>query len=138
MKHEIFKTAWGWVGVVATDRGVRAVVLPQPTRGAAARGLLEEFIAVGFSKFVLVPAEEPRAWAEEIAELAGELLPLTAAGGVAERRDPALGLLGQAPRLFLRHRQAIFGSQHFAHLAGSETQVRRAQSGDSTLCGQPH
>ena len=33
--HElIFQTGWGWVGVAATGRGVRAIVLPKPTRYA--------------------------------------------------------------------------------------------------------
>ncbi len=39
MKKEIFKTAWGWVGLAATDRGVAAVVLPRLTRRAVEREL---------------------------------------------------------------------------------------------------
>jgi len=39
MTHDIFRTKWGWVGVAATERGVRAIVLPKPTRRAAERGL---------------------------------------------------------------------------------------------------
>lgn len=35
----IFKTRWGWVGIAATGRGVRALVLPKPTRGAVEREL---------------------------------------------------------------------------------------------------
>ena len=62
-----------------------------PVGWPAMRELLEAFVAVGFSKFVLVPAEEPRRWPDEIAELAAEVLPLARAGGVGERRDPALG-----------------------------------------------
>jgi hypothetical protein len=42
----------------------------------AVRRTLEEFVAVGFSKFVLLPAEEPVSWEQELAELAGEVLPL--------------------------------------------------------------
>jgi alkanesulfonate monooxygenase SsuD/methylene tetrahydromethanopterin reductase-like flavin-dependent oxidoreductase (luciferase family) len=45
-----------------------------PVGWTAARELLEQFVAVGFSKFVLVPAEEPRRWSDEIGELANELL----------------------------------------------------------------
>ncbi len=39
MKREVFKTELGWVGVVTTSRGVRAVVLPKPSRQAAERAL---------------------------------------------------------------------------------------------------
>ena len=35
----IFKTKLGWMGLAATDRGVRAVVLPRPTRRAVERAL---------------------------------------------------------------------------------------------------
>jgi O-6-methylguanine DNA methyltransferase len=35
----IFKTDWGWVGVAATERGVRALVLPKPTRRAVEHAL---------------------------------------------------------------------------------------------------
>src|SRR5713226_7335797 len=39
MHETIFKTDWGWVGVAATDRGVRAVVLPKASRLAVERDL---------------------------------------------------------------------------------------------------
>lgn len=39
MKKEVFKTSWGWVGIASTVRGVRAVVLPRPSRRAAEREL---------------------------------------------------------------------------------------------------
>jgi len=39
MKKVVFKTDWGWAGVAATGRGVRAVVLPKPTRRAVERAL---------------------------------------------------------------------------------------------------
>jgi methylated-DNA-[protein]-cysteine S-methyltransferase len=42
MRTSVFKTNWGWVGLAATHRGVRAVVLPKATRRAvetALRGL---------------------------------------------------------------------------------------------------
>jgi probable F420-dependent oxidoreductase len=45
-----------------------------PAGWAALCDLLEEFIAAGFSKFVLVPAQQPRAWRDEIAELATQVL----------------------------------------------------------------
>ena len=39
MHETIFQTDWGWIGIAATDRGVRAVVLPRPTRRAVEREL---------------------------------------------------------------------------------------------------
>ncbi len=39
MRETIFQTGWGWMGIAATDRGVRAVVLPKPTRRAVEREL---------------------------------------------------------------------------------------------------
>ena len=41
MHETIFQTDWGWVGIAATDRGVRAVVLPRPTRRVVERELRE-------------------------------------------------------------------------------------------------
>ncbi len=35
----IFKTKWGWMGLAATEQGVRAVVLPKATRRAVERDL---------------------------------------------------------------------------------------------------
>jgi probable F420-dependent oxidoreductase len=49
-----------------------------PTSLPAVRATLERFIAGGFSKFVLVPAEEPASWTDELEEIATELLPLQA------------------------------------------------------------
>jgi methylated-DNA-[protein]-cysteine S-methyltransferase len=34
MRETIFQTDWGWVGVAASGRGVRAIVLPKPSRRA--------------------------------------------------------------------------------------------------------
>ena len=39
MHETIFQTDWGWVGVAATGQGVRAIVLPKPTRRAVEREL---------------------------------------------------------------------------------------------------
>lgn len=39
MRETIFQTDWGWVGLAATDQGVRAVVLPKTTRRAVEREL---------------------------------------------------------------------------------------------------
>ena len=38
--------------------------------------MLERFIDVGFSKFVLVPLVEPMAWDDELEAVAAEVLPL--------------------------------------------------------------
>jgi hypothetical protein len=40
------------------------------------RRLLEDFIAVGFSKFVLRPMAAPASWHDELADLAGAVLDL--------------------------------------------------------------
>ena len=44
----------------------------------ALRTTIERFCDVGFSKFVVVPLEEPPGWSEELAELGQALLPLQA------------------------------------------------------------
>jgi probable F420-dependent oxidoreductase len=44
----------------------------------ALRAHLERFCAVGFSKFVLVPAGEPASWDDELGEVANEVLTLQA------------------------------------------------------------
>lgn len=47
-----------------------------PTGPKELRDLLERFVDVGFSKFVVVPAFEPPSWVDEIEALAGEVLDL--------------------------------------------------------------
>ena len=47
-----------------------------PVGTAALREMLERFIEVGASKFVVVPAEEPADWTAELEDLAAALLPL--------------------------------------------------------------
>jgi probable F420-dependent oxidoreductase len=47
-----------------------------PTNAKALRERLEEMIAVGASKFVVVPVLEPRDWAEALGQLAQEVLPV--------------------------------------------------------------
>ena len=49
-----------------------------PSGPAELRRLLERFIEVGFSKFVVAPAAEPESWDAELAALAAEVLPLQA------------------------------------------------------------
>ncbi len=39
MNRKIFRTKWGWVGVAASSRGVRTIVLPKQTRHAVEREL---------------------------------------------------------------------------------------------------
>ncbi len=40
--HALVETPLGWVAVMATDRGVRRIVLPRPSREAALAALVEE------------------------------------------------------------------------------------------------
>ena len=40
------------------------------------RHAIEQFVGAGFSKFVLVPVDEPQDWDRELAEAAVEVLPL--------------------------------------------------------------
>jgi alkanesulfonate monooxygenase SsuD/methylene tetrahydromethanopterin reductase-like flavin-dependent oxidoreductase (luciferase family) len=47
-----------------------------PAGYPAMRKLLEAFIDAGVSKFVLVPADTPARWSDEVAALAAEVLPL--------------------------------------------------------------
>jgi hypothetical protein len=42
------------------------------------RTTVERFCDVGFSKFVVVPLEDPPSWADELAGLGAALLPLQA------------------------------------------------------------
>ena len=59
-------------------RTADAVVRPgTPVGWAELRSLVERWLAAGFSKFLLSPAEPPRAWGDELEELAAEILPLT-------------------------------------------------------------
>ena len=55
------------------DLDVRDVI---PSSLPALRRRLEDFCAVGFSKFVLVPVGEPASWDDELAAVAAEVLPL--------------------------------------------------------------
>ncbi|HEX4978688.1 MAG TPA: LLM class flavin-dependent oxidoreductase, partial [Acidimicrobiales bacterium] len=47
-----------------------------PSGVAALRAQLARFVSVGFSKFVVMPATDPPAWDDELAELAAGVLPL--------------------------------------------------------------
>jgi hypothetical protein len=51
-----------------------------PIGWAQLRSSIERFIDAGFSKFVLVPAEEPISWTDELSEAAAEVLPLQRTG----------------------------------------------------------
>jgi hypothetical protein len=48
------------------------------------RDTVERFCGAGFSKFVVVPLEDPPSWADELGEVAEAVLPLQA--GVASIR----------------------------------------------------
>ena len=41
----MFKSRWGWMGVGESERGVAAIVLPQPSKAAVAAGLGVEAVA---------------------------------------------------------------------------------------------
>jgi probable F420-dependent oxidoreductase len=69
------------------DRLAQAIAARRPGVDPAAivatdlpgvRATIERFIAGGFSKFVVVPAEPPGSWEDELADLAAALLPLQA------------------------------------------------------------
>jgi probable F420-dependent oxidoreductase len=47
-----------------------------PIGARALRTRLEEFIDLGFSKFVVLPVSQPAAWEDELSAVADELLPL--------------------------------------------------------------
>ncbi|MDQ1444727.1 MAG: hypothetical protein QOI20_1191 [Acidimicrobiaceae bacterium] len=47
-----------------------------PVGPDAVRAQVERFVEVGFSKFVLIPAEEPASWSAELEDLAAAVLPL--------------------------------------------------------------
>jgi hypothetical protein len=47
----------------------------------AVRAAIERFIDVGFSKFVVVPLEDPQSWDDEVAEAADVLLGLQSSSG---------------------------------------------------------
>lgn len=36
LSYDLFRTPWGWVGVVFTSRGLRRLILPRPDRAAVA------------------------------------------------------------------------------------------------------
>jgi len=39
LSYDLFRTPWGWIGAVASPRGLRSLALPRPTRAAAAEGI---------------------------------------------------------------------------------------------------
>lgn len=44
LQAKVFEAAgWGWIGLVATERGVRLLTLPQPTEGAACAALRRHY-----------------------------------------------------------------------------------------------
>ncbi len=55
MRETIFRTDWGWVGLAATERGVRAVVLPKATKRAVERELRRVANGNSTPTFVLPP-----------------------------------------------------------------------------------
>jgi probable F420-dependent oxidoreductase len=59
-----------------------------PSGHAGLRTAVERFIDAGFSKFVVVPALEPRAWDEELGALAAALLSLQVASPAFDNLGP--------------------------------------------------
>ena len=55
MQGTVFQTDWGWVGLAATERGVRAVVLPKATKRAVERELRRVANGNSTPTFVLPP-----------------------------------------------------------------------------------
>lgn len=41
MRATIFRSPWGWIGIAESAKGIRAISLPQPNKGAAESHLLE-------------------------------------------------------------------------------------------------
>ncbi len=93
----IFRTAWGWVGLSASARGIRTVVLPKTSRREVERALSEEAPSANgtFSPFApcLSPEIEPvlrTAQSQIAAYLAGKRrtihVPIDLSGGSAFQR----------------------------------------------------
>ncbi|MFN0092818.1 MAG: LLM class flavin-dependent oxidoreductase [Acidimicrobiales bacterium] len=64
---------------IATAKARRPDLDPNeivPDGMANVRRRVEQFIAVGVSKFVLIPTREPASWTEELEDVAAEILPL--------------------------------------------------------------
>jgi probable F420-dependent oxidoreductase len=66
------------LGRLATKRTDAELVELVPNGTKALRALLERYIEVGFSKFVVRPLVEPTSWRAELEDLAGGLLDLQA------------------------------------------------------------
>lgn len=66
------------LGRLATRRTDAELVELVPNGTKALRALLERYIEVGFSKFVVRPLVEPLSWRAELEDLAGGLLDLQA------------------------------------------------------------
>ena len=82
----LFKSRWGWMGVAESDRGLAGIVLPQPSKAAAAAGFGKKTIS--WSPSPSVRLEEAREQLEEY--LSGQRtafdLPLDFSQGTAFQR----------------------------------------------------
>ena len=72
-RHELSSAA---VAQLSERRGAEAAAMV-PIGADALRGRIDEWLAEGFSKFLLRPLEQPEDWGEELRFLADEILPLT-------------------------------------------------------------
>lgn len=55
----VFRTAWGWVGLSASARGIRTIVLPRASRREVERALREEALSYNGIPSALVPRPSP-------------------------------------------------------------------------------
>lgn len=55
----IFKTVWGWMGIAASSNGVKAIILPQPSRGAAVDAMQQQLGPLSNHLLPLAPRLSP-------------------------------------------------------------------------------
>lgn len=85
----VFRTPWGWIGIAVSAKGVRAIVLPKPSRGAAERALRAQDVS---SNGHLAPPDRllRDAQTQVTAYLAGKRLtldfPIDLSGGTSFQR----------------------------------------------------
>ncbi len=58
MKYVIFKTKWGWFGLLADEEGLIRTFLPTTTRSVAQAGLLSGFDSTEFDKRLYRPIQD--------------------------------------------------------------------------------
>jgi methylated-DNA-[protein]-cysteine S-methyltransferase len=82
----IFQSAWGWMGVAESDRGIAAIVLPQPSKASVAAGLETAAASCDLSSSSRL-GEAQKQLIEYLAGARTEFdLPLDLSGGTAFQR----------------------------------------------------